>query len=97
VALTVIVHLVGEEAFMAELDELPSTMQNHITLRNIRKKDGKEVTYLTDGAKAFVFPWTRISFLEVMSEMPDHVVAASPNGTQGTTILGFFREEDERS
>ncbi|MDQ3045306.1 MAG: hypothetical protein M3R06_09205 [Chloroflexota bacterium] len=96
-AVTIIVHLVGEEAFLAELEDMPSTSQNYVIMRNIRKKDGKEVTYLTDGAKAFLVPWTRISFLEVMSEMPDQVAAVSTNGAQGTTILGFFREEEKRS
>jgi hypothetical protein len=93
-ALSAIVHLVGEDAFLADLDDIPNPIHSYILLRNIRKKDGKPLNYLTDGATAFLYPWTRITFIEVMGEVPAN--GKAPVSTaQGTTILGFFREGDD--
>jgi len=39
-----IVHLQGEDAILADLDELPDPSHNYIVLRNIRKKDGKSLS-----------------------------------------------------
>ena len=94
-AMSVVVHLIGEDAFLGELDELPNPTHSYILLRNIRKKDGKELPYVTQGATAFLYPWSRITFIETMGEVPGATAAA--NGAARTEILGFFRENDKRS
>jgi hypothetical protein len=94
-AMSVIVHLIGEDAFQGEVDGLPDPTHSYILLRNIRKKDGKELPYVTQGATAFLYPWSRITFIETMGEVPGATVAA--NGAASTQILGFFREDDKRS
>jgi hypothetical protein len=92
--MTAIVHLAGEDAFLAELDDLPNPIHNYLLMRNIRKKDGKPLTYVTEGATVFLYSWNRITFIELMSEVP--VNGKAPVSTAaGTTILGFFREGDE--
>jgi hypothetical protein len=93
-ALTAIVHLVGEDAFLADLDELPNPIHSYILMRNIRKKDGKQLTYVTEGATTFLYSWERITFIELMGEI--QMNGKAPVSTPaGTTILGFFREGDE--
>ncbi len=95
-AMTVVVHLVGEDALLADMDELPQPQSNYIVLRNLRKKDGKPLAYVTEGATAFLYPWTRITFIETMGDIK--TAAAGANGAApATTILGFFREDDKRS
>ena len=37
-----------------------------ITVRNPRKRDGKSLHYLTDGATSFLYPLSRITFIEMM-------------------------------
>jgi hypothetical protein len=93
-AMTVVVHLMGEDAFVAEVDDLPDPNHAYVLLRNPRKRDGKELPYVTTGAQAFLYPWHRLSFLEMMEEVPG--LAASANGAPATQILGFFREDDKR-
>ena len=94
-ALKVIVHLIGDEPFLADMDALPDPHQTYLLLRNIRKRDGKELAYVTEGATAFIYPWTKISFVEAMGEVPD-LVPVNANGTPGATrILGFFREDEK--
>lgn len=92
-AVAAIVHINGEDAVLGDLDEMPDPRDNFILLRNLRKKDGKELSYVADGATAFLYAWNRISFIELMGELPGspRSEAAKP---VGTTVLGFFREDD---
>jgi hypothetical protein len=89
-----IVHLHGEDAILADLDELPDPIHNYIVLRNIRKKDGKPLSYVADGATAFLYAWNRISFIEMMGELPSSS-RVEPSKPVGTTVFGFFREDDK--
>jgi hypothetical protein len=95
-ALSAVVHIHGEDAFLADLDDLPNPIHNYVLMRNIRKKDGKPLTYVSDGATAFMYSWDRITFIELMGEVSAN--GKAPVSTaQGTTILGFFREGDDES
>ena len=91
-ALSVMVHIHGEDAFLGELDYLPNPNHNYIPLRNIRKRDGKPLAYVTDGATAFLYLWSRITFLEALGDVAS-LALASGNGAEATRILGFFRED----
>jgi hypothetical protein len=91
-----IVHLMGEDAILADLDELPDPNHNYIVLRNIRKKDGKPLAYVAEGATAFLYSWNRISFIEMMGEVQSLTRAGAELAKPvGTTVLGFFREDDK--
>ena len=50
-AMTVIVHVVGTDP---------------VTFSNPRRRDGKPLPYVDDGSISVIFPWHRISFIEVM-------------------------------
>jgi len=91
-ALSIMIHIQGEDAFLGEIDDLPDPNHNYILLRNIRKRDGKPLAYVTDGATAFLYPWSRITFIETMGEITGLAAPAS-NGAQGTSIIGFYRED----
>ena len=93
-AISAVIHVVGEDAFMADLDDVPNPTHSFVLCRNMRKKDGKELAFLTDGATAYLYAWTRITFIELMGEIPGTVSAPKPQTTQGTTVLGFFRDEE---
>lgn len=98
--ISVIVHLVGEDAIYEELDGPPDPA--HQFLRNVTKKDGKPLAYLMEGAQAYLYAGHRITYVEVMRDISMPSSTASPvpsvlatNGTQrpaGTTVLGFFRD-----
>ena len=90
-AITAIVHLVGEEAFLADLDEVPDPTHTFIMMRNLRMKDGKPLSYVNDAATAVLYAWSRITFLELMGDISS-AAGSSVNGSQGTSILAFFRE-----
>jgi hypothetical protein len=92
-AVAAIVHLYGEDAILGDLDEMPDPRDNFVLLRNLRKKDGKELSYVANGATAFLYSWNRISFIELMGELPGSPRAETAKPV-GTTVLGFFREDD---
>ncbi len=95
-SIAAVVHIQGEDAFLADMDDFPNPMHSFVVFRNIRKRDGKPLAYVTDGATAFLYPWSRITFIETIGDVPE-MAAPRTNGAGGTTILGFFREDDKQS
>jgi hypothetical protein len=79
-AFEVIVHLQNEDPILAEMDDLPDPTHQSVTFTNPRRRDGRSLHYVTDGATAFIFPWTRISFIEVMESEEEK------------EVVEFFRE-----
>ncbi len=65
-ARTVIIHIVGEDPVYGEIEHEPQPTDNFIHVSNLRKRDGKDVHYLSPGVQSVVFPWSRITFLEFM-------------------------------
>ncbi len=65
-AYTVLIHLANEDPIMAEMDELPSTQDQVIVVNNPRQRDGKDLHYVLPEVQTLVFPWNRITFLEIM-------------------------------
>lgn len=65
-SIDVIIHLANEDPILAEMEELPDPTHQNIIITNPRRRDGRALHYVTDGATAFIFPWSRISFIEIM-------------------------------
>jgi hypothetical protein len=65
-ARTVILHIVGEDPVIAEMEQEPQPTDTYIHVSNLRKRDGKDVHYLSPGVQSVMFPWSRITFLEIM-------------------------------
>jgi hypothetical protein len=105
VAIPAIIHILGEDAIYGELDEPPNPLHQFLFLRNIRQKDGKSLTYVSDGAEVFLYAWHKITFVEIMSNIslpstngatPTVGVVGAPSSQKaaGTTVLGFFRDDE---
>lgn len=91
-AISAIVHIIGEDAFAADLDHMPDPTHAFVTMRNLRRKDGKPLNYLSDGSSSVLYGWTRITFIEIMSGESQSASDARKPAAE-TTVLGFFREE----
>ena len=83
-AIQVILHIHNEDPFMGDMEALPDPTHSYVKITNPRKRDGKLIPTLTNGATAFLYPWTRITFIEIM----DDIESSAPT----ETLMSFFRE-----
>jgi hypothetical protein len=93
-AIPAIIHIVGEDAIMGDLDALPDPTHTYILARNLRKKDGKALTYVSDAATAFLYAWSRITFIELLGEVDGATPVSATATPMATSVLGFFRDDD---
>ena len=77
---TVLIHISNEDAVVGEIDEMPSSGDLIITVKNPRKRDGKDLKYLQNDVTTVIWPWARINFVELL-----------PSDTEDK-IIGFVRE-----
>ncbi len=80
-AKTVILHILNEDPILADMDDLPDPNAVYFSVSNLRKRDGKPVTYITQGAKTILFPWSRMNFIEIMVTAEER-----------REVVDFFRE-----
>ena len=79
-AKTVILHIMGEDPVLADLENDPQPGDNFLRVSNMRKRDGKDVPYLAAGVQSVIFPWHRITFVELM-----------PSDEERGNVIDFFR------
>ena len=63
---TLLIHLIGEAALMCEAEQLPNPSDSTITVTHLRQRDGKEVSMIDSNATSFIFPWSRVNFIEIL-------------------------------
>jgi hypothetical protein len=66
-AMTVIVHVMGEDPFVAEVEELPQPSDQSLTLQNPRRRDNKPLHYLERETISMILPMHRVNFIEITS------------------------------
>jgi hypothetical protein len=79
-AKTVILHITGEDPVLADIDQDPNPNDQFVRVTNMRKRDGKDVPYLAAGVQSVIFPWHRITFIEMM-----------PSEEERGEVVDFFR------
>lgn len=79
-AKTVILHLTGEDPIVADMDQEPQPSDQYIKVSNLRKRDGKPVPGIAAGVQFVLYPWHRITFLELM-----------PSEEERSSVVDFFR------
>ena len=65
---TVVVHLVGQDPMLAEVDKLPEPTDQMITCINPRRRDSKPLHYIEDQTTSVIMPVHRITFIEVLPD-----------------------------
>lgn len=70
-AVQVIVHVVNEEAFIAEMEEMPVQGASYIVIANPRSRENRTLQWAASGAVRYLFPLARISFIEIMMSESD--------------------------
>ena len=64
--ITLMLHILNEDAVVGEVDELPTTNAPFLKLSNPRLRDGREVTYFLPETNTVLYPWNRIHSIEIM-------------------------------
>ena len=77
---SVLIHIQNEDAILGEIDALPGANDTAVVVKNPRKKDGKDLTFLDANVNTVVWPLHRINFIEVLS------------GEEEEEIIIFVRE-----
>ena len=77
---TIVVHVSNEDPIVGEVDQLPAVTDTLLVIHNPRRRDGKDVNYLSNDVVTVIWPVNQISFIEVM-----------PNEAE-EQIIGFVRE-----
>jgi hypothetical protein len=77
---TILVHIANEDPVLGEVENLPSTVDQIIKVRNPRRRDGKDLHYLQVNVAEVMWPIHRVTFIEIIP------------GDQEDQIIGFVRE-----
>jgi len=76
----VILHISNEEPIVGDIEELPQPGDTVLIINNPRKRDGKDVPYLSVDVTTVMWPWSKVNFLEIMPAEAEE------------EIVGFVRE-----
>jgi hypothetical protein len=79
-AYTVVIHVANDDPIVADLDELPGPSDIMLTIHNPRRRDGKDVHFLSNDVVTVIWPISQISFIEVIPSEGEE------------KIIGFVRE-----
>jgi hypothetical protein len=72
--INVIVHLLNEDPVVCEIEDLPNPSDYLLTVKNPRRKDGKDLQYLEPNVNTVIFPMFRVSFLEVIESHDEEII-----------------------
>lgn len=73
---TVIVHIRNAEPMVAEIEDMPGPTDTLIKLNNPRQRDGKDLIFLEHNVVTVYWPWSEISFIEILpGETAEEVVS----------------------
>jgi hypothetical protein len=77
---TVYVHITSEDAIVGEIEDLPQKSDTVVLVKNPRRKDGKDISYLEPSVTHILLPMHRITFIEILP------------GAEEDQIISFVRE-----
>lgn len=73
--ISVILHISGEEPIAGEIDEMPNPGDTVLIVKNPRKRDGKDLTYISaSDVTHVIWPWDKINFLEILPSEEEEAV-----------------------
>jgi hypothetical protein len=81
----VLVHVLNEDPFVADLEAMPAANATYIYFTNPRTREGRPVAWNTGANKGFLFPLARVARIEFMVSDKDR------------WDLEFFARDDSKS
>jgi hypothetical protein len=96
-----VLHLHNEQPLLADLFEIPAPGDMTVRLTNLRSLDGKRPIFVDDQKSVFVFPYHRVSFVEIppqaslTAEMGDALPVPVAVGAAGPASSADLGEDGE--
>lgn len=78
---SVLVHLVGSEPLLGEIEADPLPTDVSLVVKNPRRRDGKSIDYLDESVVTVIIPMHRVTIVEIM-----------PSSGQEEEIISHVRE-----
>jgi len=73
---TVMIHLLNEDAVVGEVERVPEPDDQVLIVSNVRRRDGRDVSYILPESSIGLFPWTRLHCVEILpSEREEKIVS----------------------
>lgn len=73
---TVLIHVLGEEAVVGEVERIPEPTDQVLIVSNVRHRDGRDLIYVLPETKTVVYPWTQIHCVEILpSAVEEEVIS----------------------
>jgi hypothetical protein len=63
---SVIIHIQNEDPILGEMDAIPSPGDTMLIVKNPRRRDGKDLSFIDANVSTVVWPVSRVNFIEVM-------------------------------
>ncbi|MDR3574780.1 MAG: hypothetical protein P4L50_13020 [Anaerolineaceae bacterium] len=63
---SVIIHIQNEDPILGEMETIPSPGDTMLIVKNPRRRDGKDLTFIDANVSTVVWPVSRVNFIEVM-------------------------------
>ena len=63
---SVIIHIQNEDPILGEMEAIPSPGDTMLVVKNPRRRDGKDLTFIDANVSTVVWPVSRVNFIEVM-------------------------------
>jgi len=76
---TVLIHIMNEDPVVGEVEKLPDSTDTVVTIKNPRRKDGKDLFFLEANVTTAIWPIGRLVLIEVLPSAEEE-------------IIGFVRE-----
>ena len=65
-AYSVLIHLENEDAVLGEMEELPASTANFISVNNPRRRDGKDLPFIQANVTTVMWATHRVTYIEVV-------------------------------
>ncbi|MEJ5222898.1 MAG: hypothetical protein WHV44_00465 [Anaerolineales bacterium] len=73
--ITVLIHILNEETILGEIDDMPNPNDTILLVKNPRRKDGKDLPYLSEGVDKVFWPMNRLAYVEIApSKEEEHII-----------------------
>jgi hypothetical protein len=66
--ITVLLHIANAEPVKLDVEDIPKPTDLVVIGKNPRERNDKEVTWIEEGVTTIIFPWWRITFIEILPD-----------------------------